>query len=144
MVMGSGRGAHCGAIVGSGQSGSGGARGDLHDVGRRVLAAIDSSLSAGSLADLPEEPCVLIASDLSPSDTATLDTSRVAGLATALGGPTSHSAILARTLGLPSIVAGGADLLSLEPGATVIVDGDSGRVWLDPSPQDLIGTSLDG
>lgn len=110
---------------------------DLHDVGRRVLAAIDSSLSAGSLADLPEEPCVLIASDLSPSDTATLDTSRVAGLATALGGPTSHSAILARTLGLPSIVAGGADLLSLEPGATVIVDGDSGRVWLDPSPQDL-------
>ncbi|NKI98689.1 phosphocarrier protein FPr [Novosphingobium sp. SG707] len=110
---------------------------DLHDVGRRVLAAMDPSLAAGSLADLPDEPCVLIASDLSPSDTATLDIARVAGVATALGGPTSHSAILARTLGLPSIVAGGASLLGLEPGACVIVDGDSGRVWLDPTPQDL-------
>jgi len=110
---------------------------DLHDVGRRVLAAIDPALAVGSLADLPDEPCILIASDLSPSDTATLDIARVAGVATALGGPTSHSAILARTLGLPSVVAGGADLLSLEPGVTVIVDGDSGRVWLDPSEQDL-------
>lgn len=115
---------------------------DLHDVGRRVLAALDPSLAAGSLADLPEEPCILVASDLSPSDTASLDIARVAGVATALGGPTSHSAILARTLGLPSIVAGGAELLSLEPGATVIVDGDSGRVWLDPSEQDLEAARL--
>jgi phosphocarrier protein FPr len=110
---------------------------DLHDIGRRVLAAIDPSLAVGSLSDLPDEPCILIASDLSPSDTATLDTDRVVGIATALGGPTSHSAILARTLGLPSIVAGGADLLALTPGANVIVDGDSGRVWLDPSAADL-------
>jgi phosphocarrier protein FPr len=110
---------------------------DLHDVGRRVLAAIDPALSPGSLADLPDEPTVLIASDLSPSDTATLDTDRVAGIATALGGPTSHSAILARTLGLPSIVAGGPDLLALPANATVVVDGDSGRLWLDPSDADL-------
>jgi multiphosphoryl transfer protein len=110
---------------------------DLHDVGRRVLAAIDPSLATGSLADLPDAPSILIAPDLSPSDTATLDTARVVGIATALGGPTSHSAILARTLGLPSIVAGGADLLALPPGETVIVDGDSGRVWLDPSDADL-------
>lgn len=110
---------------------------DLHDVGRRVLAAIDPSLVTGSLTDLPDAPSVLIAPDLSPSDTATLDTARVVGIATALGGPTSHSAILARTLGLPSIVAGGADLLALSPEQTVIVDGDSGRVWLDPSEADL-------
>ena len=110
---------------------------DLHDIGRRVLAEIDPALAAGSLTDLPEEPCVLVASDLSPSDTATLDTARVAGIATALGGPTSHSAILARTLGLPSVVAGGADLLGLAAGATAIVDGDSGRVWLNPSEADL-------
>jgi phosphocarrier protein FPr len=115
---------------------------DLHDVGRRVLAAIDPSLATGSLADLPDEPCILVASDLSPSDTATLDTDRVVGIATALGGPTSHSAILARTLGLPSIVAGGADLLAILPGATVIVDGDSGRVWLDPSEADLAGARV--
>ncbi|QDK35404.1 phosphoenolpyruvate--protein phosphotransferase [Sphingomonas sp. IC081] len=110
---------------------------DLHDIGRRVLAEIDPVLAAGSLTDLPEEPCVLVAADLSPSDTATLDTARVAGIATALGGPTSHSAILARTLGLPSVVAGGADLLGLAAGATAIVDGDSGRVWLNPSDADL-------
>ena len=110
---------------------------DLHDIGRRVLAEIDPALAAGSLTDLPEEPCVLVAADLSPSDTATLDTARVAGIATALGGPTSHSAILARTLGLPSVVAGGADLLGLAAGATAIVDGDSGRVWLNPSEADL-------
>ncbi|WP_454797689.1 phosphoenolpyruvate--protein phosphotransferase [Novosphingobium lindaniclasticum] len=110
---------------------------DLHDIGRRVLAEIDPALAAGSLTDLPEEPCVLVAADLSPSDTATLDTARVAGIATALGGPTSHSAILARTLGLPSVVAGGADLMGLAAGATAIVDGDSGRVWLNPSEADL-------
>ena len=110
---------------------------DLHDVGRRVLAHIDPGLSVGTLADLPEQPCVLVATDLSPSDTATLDISRVAGIATALGGPTSHSAILARTLGLPSVVAGGADLLAQAAGPTAIVDGDSGRIWLDPSAEDI-------
>jgi len=110
---------------------------DLHDVGRRVLAHIDPGLSVGTLADLPEQPCVLVATDLSPSDTATLDISRVAGIATALGGPTSHSAILARTLGLPSVVAGGADLLTQAAGTIAIVDGDSGRIWLDPSAEDI-------
>lgn len=110
---------------------------DLTDVGRQVLAEIDPGLVTGTLADLPEEPCILVAPDLSPSDTATLDTARVAGIATVLGGPTSHSAILARTLGLPSVVAGGADLLAAASGTTAIVDGDGGRVWLDPSEKDL-------
>ncbi|MBB2167359.1 phosphoenolpyruvate--protein phosphotransferase [Gluconacetobacter aggeris] len=110
---------------------------DLRDVGRRVLAQIDPDLGTGTLGDLPEEPCILVASDLSPSDTATLDISRVAGIATALGGPTSHSAILARTLGLPSVVAGGPGLLALAAGSTAIVDGDTGRIWLDPTEADL-------
>nr|WP_191323780.1 phosphoenolpyruvate--protein phosphotransferase [Novosphingobium pokkalii] len=114
---------------------------DLHDVGRRVLAAIDPALATGSIDSLPESadgtPCVLVAADLSPSDTATLDPAKVAGIATALGGPTSHSAILARTLGLPSVVALGNDLLALKAGAKVIVDGDAGRVWLDPGEADL-------
>ncbi|WP_150291948.1 phosphoenolpyruvate--protein phosphotransferase [Sphingobium estronivorans] len=110
---------------------------DLHDVGRRVLAHIDPGLGVGTLSELPDQPCVIVAADLSPSDTATLDTSRVAGIATALGGPTSHSAILARTLGLPSVVAGGADLLTQAAGTTAIVDGDSGRIWLNPSEADI-------
>ena len=110
---------------------------DLQDVGRRVLAQIDPGLSIGTLEDLPPAPCILVAEDLSPSDTAVLDTNKVVGIATALGGPTSHSAILARTLGIPSVVAGGAQLLSLAAGATAIVDGDAGRVWLNPSEADL-------
>jgi len=110
---------------------------DLRDIGRRVLAQIDPGLGLGTLEDLPDAPCILVAADLAPSDTAALDTSRVAGIATALGGPTSHSAILARTLGLPSVVAAGADLLSQAAGTVAIVDGDSGRVWLDPSEADL-------
>lgn len=110
---------------------------DLHDIGQRVLGQIDPSLERGSLDVLPDEPCVVIAADLSPSDTAGLDTSRVAGLATALGGPTSHTAILARTLGLPAVVAGGAALLEARAGATAIVDGDSGRIYLDPTEGDL-------
>jgi phosphocarrier protein FPr len=110
---------------------------DLHDIGRRVLAQIDPSLSAGTLGDLPDELCILVAADLSPSDTATLDTGKVVGIATALGGPTSHTAILARTLGLPSMVAGGADLLALATGAMAIIDGDGGRIWLKPSAEDI-------
>ena len=110
---------------------------DLQDVGRRVLAQIDPALSTGTLAEIPDEPSILVAADLSPSDTASLDVAKVAGIATALGGPTSHSAILARTLGLPSVVAGGAELLALAAGSIAIVDGDNGRVWLNPADEDL-------
>lgn len=110
---------------------------DLRDVGRRVLAQLDPSAAGGGLADLPAYPCVLLAADLSPSDTANLDTSRVLGLATAQGGPTSHTAILSRTLGLPALVAGGTDLLTIETGVEAIIDGSSGRLYLSPSDADL-------
>lgn len=110
---------------------------DLRDVGRRVLAQLDPSAEGGGLADLPSQPCILIATDLSPSDTANLDTGRVLGLATAQGGPTSHTAILSRTLGLPALVAGGAGLLAIQPGREAIMDGSSGRLYLSPSDADL-------
>ena len=105
---------------------------DLRDVGRRVLTRIDPNLRSGSLHDLPDEPCILVAADLSPSDTAGLDMAKVIGLATAQGGPTSHTAILARTLGLPAMVAGDAALLELTNGTRAILDGQSGRLYLDP------------
>lgn len=110
---------------------------DLRDVGRRVLAQLDPSAAGGGLADLPAQPCILLAADLSPSDTANLDTTRVLGLATALGGPTSHTAILSRTLGLPALVAGGAELLAIQAGREAIIDGSSGRLYLSPSEADL-------
>ncbi len=110
---------------------------DLRDVGRRVLAQLDPSAAGGGLADLPAHPCILLAADLSPSDTANLDTGRVLGLATALGGPTSHTAILSRTLGLPALVAAGAELLTISAGSEAIIDGSSGRLYLSPSEADL-------
>jgi phosphocarrier protein FPr len=105
---------------------------DLRDVGKRVLARLAPGLGAGSLADLPEQPCILVAADLSPSDTAALDMGRVIGLVMAQGGPTSHTAILARTLGLPAIVAGGAAVLELAAGTQVILDGQTGRLYISP------------
>ena len=111
---------------------------DLHDAGRRVLSWLDPSIAAGSLSGLPDEPCILVASDLSPSDTAGLDISRVLALVMAQGGPTSHSAILARTLGLPAIVAGGEALLTQAvSGALAIADGQTGRLYLNPSSEDV-------
>jgi phosphocarrier protein FPr len=108
---------------------------DLRDVGRRVLAQIDPSLKSGH--DLPDVPCILVAPDLAPSDTAGLDPARVIGLATAQGGPTSHTAILARTLGIPAVVAGGPGLLGLTNHVTAILDGTTGRLYLDPSEADI-------
>ncbi|MDF0541244.1 phosphoenolpyruvate--protein phosphotransferase [Sphingobium sp. H39-3-25] len=110
---------------------------DLHDIGRRVLGQIDRSLERGSLASLPQGQSIVVAADLSPSDTAGLDPDRVSGLATTLGGPTSHTAILARTLGLPAVVAGGQPLLDVRGGTTMIVDGDAGLIYLDPGKDDL-------
>ncbi|WP_019645396.1 phosphoenolpyruvate--protein phosphotransferase [Novispirillum itersonii] len=109
---------------------------DLRDVGRRVLTRIDPALGASTLDSLPQTPFILVAPDLSPSDTAALDMDRVVGLATAHGGPTSHTAILARTLGLPALVAGGAALLDLPSGTPVILDGQGGRLYLNPGEAD--------
>jgi phosphocarrier protein FPr len=110
---------------------------DLRDVGRRVLGQIDPALAGGSLSDLPEGKVILVAEDLSPSDTAGLDPDRVVGIATATGGPTSHTAILARTLGVPALVAGGAGLMDLKPGTEAIIDGIAGRLHLEPGEGDL-------
>ncbi len=104
---------------------------DLRDVGRRVLARLAPETADGGIS-LPEGRIVLVAPDLTPSDTAGLDTAKVVGLATAQGGPTSHTAILARTLGLPALVAGGNALLDLADGTEVIVDGSAGRLWIGP------------
>jgi len=109
---------------------------DLRDVGTRVLAQIDPSLARQNLAEVPDNT-ILLAHDLAPSDTANLDTRKVAGLATAIGGPTSHTAILARTLGLPALVAGGDAMLSIADGTPAILDGQSGRLYLNPAESDL-------
>ncbi len=80
-------------------------------------------------------PGIVVAPDLSPADVAALDPAAVAGIACAYGGPTSHSAILARALGLPAVVGAGARLLAVPEGTLLAVDGDAGTVTVAPAPQ---------
>lgn len=108
---------------------------DLNDVGTRVL-----KLLGGLLDDepsVPEEKVILLADDLTPSDTATLDPACVLGFCTASGGPTSHTAIIARSLNIPAIVAAGPAILNQADGTIGILDGDQGSLYLEPSETDM-------
>lgn len=102
---------------------------DLRDIRDRVIAELDGLPEPG--VPLPDEPSVLCAEDLAPADTAGLDPSLIVALATTLGGPTSHTAIIARQLGIPCVVAV-AGLDDVPAGATVLVDGTRGTVTVTP------------
>ena len=102
---------------------------DLHDVRDRAVAHLRGVRQPSVPA--PGYPFVLVARDLSPADTATLGDSDVAGILTEEGGPTSHTAILARSLGLPAIV-GCPGAMALPEGTTVVLDGAPGRVAVEP------------
>ncbi len=106
---------------------------DLRDVGEQVLAQL---LGIERRHLVLTEPSILVAEDLTPSDTLHLDTRHILGLATSVGGPTSHTAILARTLGLPAIVAAGPALLTAPEGGIAVLDGSSGCLYLDINDQD--------
>lgn len=105
--------------------------GDIEDIGRRLISILTGSGGACSLAELPPDS-VVIAETLGPSDTAQLDRTHAAAIITEHGGPTSHAAILARTMELPA-VAGVQRISSLAADSdTVIVDGCTGRVFVNP------------
>ena len=103
---------------------------DLQDVGDRVLRAL-LGLEPEKVA-WPDHPVIVIADDLTPSDTAALDPDRVLGFCTAAGGPTSHSAIIARALGLPAVVSAGEKVLNLSNGTPLILNGQTGAIIIDP------------
>ncbi|MFC6339472.1 phosphoenolpyruvate--protein phosphotransferase [Pseudomonas sp. CCM 7891] len=107
---------------------------DLTDVGQRVLKLILGI--ADSAWDLPEQ-AILIAEQLTPSQTASLDACKVLGFVTVGGGATSHVAILARALGLPAICGAPAQVLSLANGSQVLLDADKGELHLDPNPAEV-------
>ena len=73
-----------------------------------------------------------MAADLTPADTSGLDPAVVMGIATARGGPTSHAAVLARSMGIPAVVGLGDRLMEIEDGTTLALDGDRGLVHVDP------------
>lgn len=81
-----------------------------------------------------DEPCILYADDLTPSETIQMDTKKILGFVTKEGTPTSHTAILARALGVPAIVATGTEVDDSFDGKTAVIDGFSGTVYLDPTP----------
>ena len=104
---------------------------DVRDVRDRIVAELTGQGEPG--VPSPEVPSVLLADDLAPADTAGLDPARIVGLGTRLGGTTSHTAIIARQLGLPCVVGiGGLD--DVPAGATVLLDGEQGTVTVDPEP----------
>ncbi len=107
---------------------------DVKDVGRRLLRILlglpDTAL------DTVTEPSIIVAEDLTPSDTARLDPQLTLGFITEQGGLTSHSAILARTLGLPAIVGVGDGLLENIPSGTLIImDGRTGEMIITPQAE---------
>jgi phosphotransferase system enzyme I (PtsI) len=107
---------------------------DVADIRDRVVARLTGVRPPG-VPD-PGHPFVLVAHDLAPADTATLDPAQVVAIVTVGGGPTSHTAILARSLGIPAVVAA-PDAAGLVDGETVVVDGSSGSVLREPSADDL-------
>ncbi|MFN8706882.1 MAG: phosphoenolpyruvate--protein phosphotransferase, partial [Planctomyces sp.] len=103
---------------------------DIYELERRLLRQLLGE-SREELSNLTE-PVIILAHDLTPGETATLDTRYVLGFATEVGGHTSHTAILAGALEIPAVVGLGRFLAGISGGETVIMDGDHGQVIIDP------------
>jgi multiphosphoryl transfer protein len=106
---------------------------DVEDVGNQVLFAMMDTRARGPI--VFEQPVILYAADLTPTETSQLDMNMVLGIITAGGGPTSHSAILSRALGIPAIAGVGRMLDRQSSGALTGLNGFTGEVWLDPSEE---------
>ncbi|ADO49752.1 phosphoenolpyruvate--protein phosphotransferase [[Enterobacter] lignolyticus] len=102
---------------------------DVHDLARQVLLAL-CGVSEGTFAT--HEPCILLADDLLPSQVANLDKRHILGICLRNGGATSHSAILARAMGIPAVVKAAIASTQIPDGAEVILDGGKGQLWFDP------------
>jgi phosphoenolpyruvate-protein kinase (PTS system EI component) len=104
---------------------------DVRELGRRAARR----LSQGATTFAADGPTVLLAHDIGPADVADLRESdlSVVAIALATGAATSHAAIMARSLGLPMVVGAGAELLAAVPGTEIVVDGDAGRAYIEPS-----------
>ncbi|GEL07183.1 phosphoenolpyruvate--protein phosphotransferase [Salisediminibacterium halotolerans] len=108
---------------------------DIRDVSKRVLAHVLGEPIA-SLAEVDEE-VIIVADDLTPSDTAQLNKKYVQGFVTDIGGRTSHSAIMARSMEIPAVVGTKEVTSEVEAGTMMIIDGLSGEVVIDPSEDEL-------
>ena len=105
---------------------------DVTDVGNQVLFAL-AEKSAAKI-EL-SEPVILFAEEITPTETAQLDMRQILGLITVGGGPTSHSAILARALGIPALSGIDVALEKVPDNTPVVLDGFKGFLWIDPDPE---------
>jgi phosphotransferase system enzyme I (PtsI) len=108
---------------------------DLEDVSQRVLRNFRSGGDVRPQA--PDDQHILIAYDLTPSDTATMNRRHVLGFATELGSVNSHTAILARALGIPAVVGHDGAVIDIEALTPAILDGYTGKLILHPTPETL-------
>src|SRR5205823_9016020 len=108
---------------------------DIQDVTKRVIRNLQGKAPKAFLA--LTEPHILIAHNLTPSDTASMNKERVLGIATDLGSRTSHAAIIARSLGIPAVVGLHDITAKLQTGQNVLVDGTKGLLIVDPTPETL-------
>ncbi|MGR5131332.1 phosphoenolpyruvate--protein phosphotransferase [Vibrio alfacsensis] len=105
---------------------------DVYDIARQVMVSVTG---VKQTAMQISEPSILLARDLMPSDVAGLDKSKVMAICLSEGGKTSHSAILARAMGIPAIVKAQGCLEHVKAGQIITVDGFSGLLWLEPSEE---------
>ena len=104
---------------------------DIRDIGAQLIRIL-LGMEVGGLEAI-ERPSVVVAEDLTPSETVTIPPGMALGFCTALGSPTSHTAILARSMGIPAVVGIGS--ANIETGTTVAIDGGTGKVWVDPDEE---------
>jgi phosphoenolpyruvate-protein phosphotransferase len=107
---------------------------DLEDIAQRVLRILQGKEEQTLQL---QEAAIIVATDLTPSETMRFDREKVQAFCTATGGPTSHVAILAKALGIPAITGLGASIDQLHDGLQVIVDGNSGEILLEPDQKTL-------
>ncbi len=107
---------------------------DVQDISQNVLKCLSAEAELDSV---QEEKYILAADDLAPSETMQMDQKLVQGFVTALGSTNSHTAILARTIGIPAVVNTGMVLGAEYNNKIVIIDGDSGEVFVDPDAKTL-------
>lgn len=106
---------------------------DVRDVGRQVLAVLLNIDPTPKL----NFAGILLTDDLTPSGAAALDKNMVKAICTVQGGPTSHSAIIARAMGIPSLVGLGPQLMDIAEGESLIVDAEQGRLWIKPDDKTI-------
>ena len=105
---------------------------DVRDISERVITVLAGGAGSGLDSD---EPVIIVADDLAPSETVQLDKDKVLSFVTAHGSENSHTAILARTMGIPALIGTGIDLNETVDGKLGIVDGTNGVVYVDPDAE---------